>query len=169
MLSHSVLSDSLQPHGLYLPHSSVHGISQARISEWVAIFLLRGSSQPRDRTHVSWVSCIVRQILYHLHHLGIPMLTITYTFSTLIYTIYILTGLWVLLTQGQCSFQQSGISLNPHASFSLEICGLAYCPVMLKWFFLRLSGISVLPNHFEEISLRSHFLFNHSFISPFDE
>ena len=32
------MSDSLQPHGLYsLPGSSVHGISQARILEWVAI------------------------------------------------------------------------------------------------------------------------------------
>ena len=28
-------------------------------------FLLQGSSQPKDRTHVSYVCCIVRQILYH--------------------------------------------------------------------------------------------------------
>ena len=33
--------------------SSIHGISQARILEWVAISFLRGSSQPRDRTCVS--------------------------------------------------------------------------------------------------------------------
>ena len=31
-----------------LPDSSVHGISQARILEWVAISFSRGSSQPRD-------------------------------------------------------------------------------------------------------------------------
>ena len=31
-----------------LPGSSVHGISQARILEWVAISFSRGSSQPRD-------------------------------------------------------------------------------------------------------------------------
>ena len=37
-----------------LPDSSVHGISQARILEWVAIAFSRESSQPRDRT---WVSC----------------------------------------------------------------------------------------------------------------
>ena len=42
--------------------SSVHGILQARILEWVAISFTRGSSQPRDRTHVS---CIGRWILYH--------------------------------------------------------------------------------------------------------
>ena len=35
------------------PSSSVHGILQARILEWVAIPFSRGSSQPRDRTQVS--------------------------------------------------------------------------------------------------------------------
>ena len=46
-----------------LPGSSIHGISQARILEWVAISLSRGSSQPRDRTHICYVFCICRQIL----------------------------------------------------------------------------------------------------------
>ena len=36
-----------------LPGSSVHGIFQARVLEWVAISFSRGSSQPRDRTWVS--------------------------------------------------------------------------------------------------------------------
>ena len=40
------------------PGSSVHGILQARILEQVATPSSRGSSQPRDGTHVSWVSCI---------------------------------------------------------------------------------------------------------------
>ena len=39
------------------PDSSVHRISQARILEWVVISFSRGSSWPRDQTHVSWVSC----------------------------------------------------------------------------------------------------------------
>ena len=48
------------------PSSSVHGMFQARILEWVATFYSRGSSQPRDWTCVSWVSYIGRQILnYH--------------------------------------------------------------------------------------------------------
>ena len=46
------------------PGSSDHGIPQARILEWVAISFPRGSSQPRDQTHVSYVSCIGRQVLY---------------------------------------------------------------------------------------------------------
>ena len=36
-----------------LPGSSVHGIFQARILEWIAICFSRGSSQPRDQTLVS--------------------------------------------------------------------------------------------------------------------
>ena len=44
------------------PGSSVHGISQARILEWTAISFSRGSSRPRDWTHIS---CTGRQILYH--------------------------------------------------------------------------------------------------------
>ena len=44
------------------PGSSVHGISQARILEWVAISFSRGSSWFRDWT---WISCIGRRILYH--------------------------------------------------------------------------------------------------------
>ena len=39
-----------------LPGSSVHGILQARILEWVAIPFSRGSSQPSDQTQVSCIS-----------------------------------------------------------------------------------------------------------------
>ena len=42
--------------------SSVHGILQAKILEWVAIPFSSRSSRPRDQTGVS---CIVRQIPYH--------------------------------------------------------------------------------------------------------
>ena len=47
------------------PGSSVHGILQARILEWVAISFSRGSSRPRDWTCVSCLSCTGKQILYH--------------------------------------------------------------------------------------------------------
>ena len=40
------------------PSSSVHGIFQARILKWVSMPSSRRSSQPRDLTHVSYVSCI---------------------------------------------------------------------------------------------------------------
>ena len=47
------------------PSSSVQGIFSVRVLEWTAISSSRGSSQPRDRTCVSCISCIVRLILYH--------------------------------------------------------------------------------------------------------
>ena len=63
MRTYSVVSDSLQPYGP--PDSSVHGISQARILEWVAISSSRGSSWPRNQTHISPISCNNKQILHH--------------------------------------------------------------------------------------------------------
>ena len=39
-----------------LPGSSVRGILQARILEWVAIPFSRGYSQPRDQTRVSCIA-----------------------------------------------------------------------------------------------------------------
>ena len=47
------------------PGSSVHRIFQARILKWSAISSFRRSSWPRDRTHVSCVSCNGTWILYH--------------------------------------------------------------------------------------------------------
>ena len=44
-----------------LPDSSIHGILQARILEWVAISFSRGSSWPREWTPIIYASCIDRQ------------------------------------------------------------------------------------------------------------
>ena len=46
------------------PGSSVQGVLQARILEWVAMLSSRGSFQPMDRICISYVSCIGRQVLY---------------------------------------------------------------------------------------------------------
>ena len=39
-----------------LPGSSVHGIFQARVQEWVAVASSRESFQPRDQTQVSQIA-----------------------------------------------------------------------------------------------------------------
>ena len=68
--SHSVVSDSLWPHGLYSPPGfSIYGLFQARVLEWVAISFARGSSWPRDWT---WVSHIAGRCFYCLSHQGSP-------------------------------------------------------------------------------------------------
>ena len=63
------------PMDYILPGSSVHGILQARILEWVAIPFSRGSSPPRDRTHFCFF-CIGRRVLYRLSHLGNPIISL---------------------------------------------------------------------------------------------
>ena len=57
-----------------LPGSSVHGILQARTLEWVVMSSSRGSSEPRDTTCISNVSCIGRWDLYCQRHLGSPFI-----------------------------------------------------------------------------------------------
>ena len=47
------------------PHSSVNGILQARILDWVTIHSSRGYSRPKNWTHISYISCMDRWVLYH--------------------------------------------------------------------------------------------------------
>ena len=46
------------------------GFSRQAYWSGVAMPSYRGSSRPRDRTHISCTSCIGRQVLYHERHLG---------------------------------------------------------------------------------------------------
>ena len=56
------------------PGSPVHGILQARKLQWVATPSSRRLSQPSDRTHISYVLCTDRRVLYYQCHLGSPNL-----------------------------------------------------------------------------------------------
>ena len=51
------------------PDSSVYGILQARILEWVPVLFSRGSFQPRDPTQFSYIAS---RFFYHLSHQGSP-------------------------------------------------------------------------------------------------
>ena len=70
------MSNSLQPHGLYI----VHGILQARILKWVALSLLQGIF-PTQGLNPGLPHC--RQILYQLSHKGSPRIVewVVYPFS----------------------------------------------------------------------------------------
>ena len=61
--------DSCNPIDCSSTGSSVHGISQARMLEWIAISFSRESFWLRDWT---CVSCMGRQILYQLSYKGSP-------------------------------------------------------------------------------------------------
>ena len=69
-VSDSVVSHPCDPMDCIPPGSSVHGILQARILEWVALSFSRGSSRPRDQIQVSCTP----EILYWLSHQGSPLL-----------------------------------------------------------------------------------------------
>ena len=70
VLSHLVMSNSMQP---YVP-ARLHcpWDSSGKNTGVGCHVLLRGSSWSRDGTHVSYISCIGRQALYHCCHLGNP-------------------------------------------------------------------------------------------------
>ena len=80
LFSHSVVFQLFCDPMDYSPQgSSLHGISQARILEWVAISFSRGSFQHRDQIHVS---CIDRRILYNRLTREAPLRYQPYSTST---------------------------------------------------------------------------------------
>jgi len=58
-----------------LPGSSVYGILQARVLEWIAISSSRRSLWPRDWTCISCISCVGRRVSLSLAPLGKPGVT----------------------------------------------------------------------------------------------
>ena len=94
------------------PGSSVHGILQARILEWVAMTFSRGSSRPRDQT---WVSSIAGRFFTIWTTSHIPVLT------------YFVTGSLYLLTP----LTQFAHPLHPacgnHHSVSINLGLCCYC------------------------------------------
>ena len=68
-----MLSDSCHSMNFSLSGSSVYGILQARMLEWVAISSSRRSFWPRDQICIFCVSCIYRWILLPLNHLESPL------------------------------------------------------------------------------------------------
>ena len=97
-----------------LPGSSVHGISQARILEWVAISFSRGSSWPRNRSPAScigmwilyrWATREARSFNMHVFYLYIRSQTLSSRVRTLYYASFV----------------------YPHCDYqSLVLCGTIY-------------------------------------------
>ena len=92
----------------YSPRSSsVHGISQARILEWVAIYSSRGSCQPRDQTQVSHIA----SRLYHLSHQG--------SVKTSLSSVQLLSRVWLFATPQIAARQASLSNTNSRSSLRL--------------------------------------------------
>ena len=102
------------------PGTSVHGISQARIPEWVAISSSRGSSPLRDWTSVSWIG---RWILYQRATWEAPSSLITNgkLFYIVIYKVASLPGV-------------DEISGCPQYHLALSISSTSAILVSLEWY-----------------------------------
>jgi len=97
--------------------SSVNGIFQSRILEWVAISFSRGSSQLRDRTRVSCVAgglLHCRQILYRLSHQGSPCICVCVCISSVqsLSCVRLFVTPWIAARQASLSITNSWSSLK---------------------------------------------------------
>ena len=69
------------------PSSSVHGINQARILEWVAVFFVKGSSWPRDQAHILCRSPVLHVDSLPLSHWeAFLSMSLAITFSYYVWT-----------------------------------------------------------------------------------
>ena len=98
------------------PGSSVHGIFQTRILEWVAIPFSRGSSQPRDQT---WVSCIAGSFFTVWAMREASSISLSFLETFIIWLKSLLPGLHCGIWTLSCSMQDlipwSGIKPRPPA------------------------------------------------------
>ena len=145
-----------------LPGFSVHGISQARILEWIAISFSRGSLWPRD-----WacVSCIGRQVLYP-ESLGKPKIYNT-VFINSQHTVYYIFSIYFI--NRNCTFWPPSPISNT-LFYSQENWGLdwfVYTPricnsVEKKMALLNLVALmwSEFPGSFESLCMWLHVQFH---------
>ena len=114
---------TLQPHGCRPSVSSVHGISQAKILEHVAISFFRGSSWPKDWTHISCIAGGVVFCLFVCFYYWAPgkpsSYSYVYTKVTHIWRAYIRFNFTLhhfLLCNYRChlcfTYYMSGLTLN---------------------------------------------------------
>ena len=90
-----------------LPGSSVQGILQAKILEWIAISSSKGSSWPRDWTYIYYIFCIGRQVPYHV--------TTYMRCSLTAKIIYLALSFW-----GSSIFRKLNFSLSKQYHFAQE-------------------------------------------------
>ena len=98
--------------------SSVHGIFQARVLEWVAISVSRGSSPPRDRTPFSRTAS---RRFDHLSHHTTFYLFFHLFMDTLVAFIFWL--LWAVLWTNLSSRRFQFFCAEPYDSFPLNFWG----------------------------------------------
>ena len=90
------------------PGSPDHRILQTRILEWVSMPSSKGSSQSRDRTCISYISCINRRVLYHQHYPGSTPVSCSIDISQ---SVLLLSRVW-LFAAPQTAAHQASLSIT---------------------------------------------------------
>ena len=127
-----------------LPHSSIHGIFQARVLEWVAISFSRGSFRPRDQTQVS---CIVgrRFTVWATREVLKQNGLCTWSFGNLTETILHLSQFILCFSSVQFSHSVLSESATPWTATCQASLSITNSRSLLKLLFIE----SVMPsNHF---------------------
>ena len=129
-----------------LPGSSVQGIFQVRILEWVAISFSRRSSWPRDWTQVSH---IVGKTLYRLSHQGNPVIVKFYIFP--FKKVPSIKDYWAWFSSFSCfktirgckiSFTHKNIMLPGNKTMTIVYWETQYIPVFCEDVSLKISLIT---------------------------
>ena len=111
------------------PGSSVHGILQAAILEWVAITFSRGSSPPRNRTRVSCIAGrATREALGHQGSHKAQSVCLQNLFGW-----PLLLGSRLLGSAGRALQEHTLLPVFPSSFLSLSLCALEIFPVL--WAF----------------------------------
>ena len=118
------------------PGSSVHGILQARILEWVAISYSSGYSRPRDRTPVPAAPALQADSLL-LSHRGSPNI------KGLLRHEKCFSQFWRNSLPG---LQTARFSSCCHTASPLQMPGVSICPNFLSFFFFFLAAPRCMRN-----------------------
>ena len=125
------------PMNCSLLDSSVHGISQARILEWIAIFFPKGSSWPRDRTSVLGVANRLlhcRQILYHWATRRTEIMSLILFTFWYFCKFFVMSTLYFPLAVSSSIFYYHYVTLRALSNRTLkELCCGGASPILKKW------------------------------------
>ena len=154
------------------PGSSAHGISHARVQEWVAISFSRGSSQPRDRTTqvsyiaggffteppgkpVAWTNSSIYQIFIFLHSKIWVTIDVGVTYACMRQSLnrvqFFATSQSSLPSSSVCGIYFSGKSIRMGCHFLLQGIfptqgsnnpGLLYCRRIVYWATWEARGLN---------------------------
>ena len=134
VLSHFNPIQFCDPMDCSLPGSSVHGILQARILQWVAMPSSRGSSWPRDQTHISCGSCTAGGFFTTLQHLYQMILLSLISLTSCILFFIVTASVYILINTSQ----KLAFILQPHLFLVLLIITIL---TVVIWYLIVLNCI----------------------------